>query len=76
MMYLISIFFLLLTAITIPILRNEIKTKDRNDQQHKQCLVGAACLLPGKELSALLRVMSVSFIESQMKGVKKGRGKF
>lgn len=42
----------------------------------KKCIVGAACLLLGKELSVRLRVMSVSFIDSQVKEVKKGGDKF
>lgn len=59
-----------------PNTKTKIKTKDRNDQQHKKCIVGAACLIVGKELSVRLRVMSVSFIDSQGKEVKKGGEKF
>lgn len=59
-----------------PNTKTKIKTKDRNDQQHKKkCIVGAACLL-GKELSVRLRVMSVSFTDSQVKEAKKGGDKF
>lgn len=42
----------------------------------KKCIVGAACLLLGKELSGRLRVMYVSFIDSQVKEVKKRGDKF
>lgn len=42
----------------------------------KKCIVGAACLLLGKERSVRLRVMYVSFIDIQVKEVKKGGDKF
>ena len=42
----------------------------------KKCIVGAACLLLGNELSVRLRVMYVCFIDSQVKEAKKGGDKF
>lgn len=69
-------YFILLTTITIPILRLKLKLRIEMISNIKKCIVGAACLLLGKERSVRLRVMYVSFIDSQVKEVKKGGDKF